>query len=303
MVTERPALTAATWSRLQTFLAVVDRGSVGSAAAALHVTPPAVSAAVSALEKELGATLFTKDGRGIRTTAAGTTFAHYARSMLGLLDEARSAVADAEKSTLRLGAVATASETVLPTLMASFVRSHPSVTLSLSVRPRDELFDELAHHELDVVLAGRPPRGSGLVTRGQRDNSLVLVGSPAWDCDPRTTTWLLRDAGSGTRETTDALLARLRPSPPVLTLGTQGAVIAAALVGLGVTLVHRDAVASQLVAGDLHEVTLTGTPLSRPWHLTTTHHPTAATTLFVRHVADEDQVGAEAFHLRNRPAG
>lgn len=68
---------AATWVRLQTFMAVYETGSVRVAAEALHVTPPAVSAAVTALESALGTTLFGKAGRGIVPTDAGETFAGY----------------------------------------------------------------------------------------------------------------------------------------------------------------------------------------------------------------------------------
>src|SRR5687767_2682008 len=97
--------TAATWGRLQTFLAVHETGSVRAAAEALHVTPPAVSAAIAALESALGTTLFTKAGRGIAPTDAGETFATYVRQLLGLLAEAAGAVHDADRGRVRIGAV------------------------------------------------------------------------------------------------------------------------------------------------------------------------------------------------------
>jgi DNA-binding transcriptional LysR family regulator len=255
---------AATWGRLQTFLAVYEGGSVRAAAESLHVTPPAVSAAISALEAALGAPLFAKAGRGIVPTDAGTTFAAYVRKILGLLAEAAGAVHEADRGRLRIGAVATASEYVLPRLMASFAEEHPHVELSLSVLPRDELFALAFDHAVDVVLAGRPPRGSGLVTRARRGNQLVLVGRPGMTADPLTTTWLLTGAGSGTRDTTMSLLTRLQAAPPLLTLGSSGAAVAAARQGLGVTLVHEEAVRGQLDSGDLAQYAVRGTPLSPP---------------------------------------
>lgn len=59
-----------------------------------------------------------------------------------------------------------------------------------------------------------------------------------------------------------------------LTLGSNGAVVAGAVAGLGVTLVSRDAVARQLAEGELVPVVLPGTPLRRPWHAVT-HRQTA----------------------------
>ena len=294
---------AVTWARLQSFLAVHETGSVRAAAETLHVTPPAISAAIAALEQALGVTLLDKAGRGILPTDAGETFAGYARKLLGLLAEAAGAVHEADRGRLRIGAVSTASEYVLPELMASFAAEHPHVELSLSVLPRDELFSRAADHAVDVVLAGRPPPGSGLVTRALRDNRLVLVGRPGLREDPLTTTWLLTALGSGTRDTTLSLLTRLQASPPLLTLGTAGAAVAAARQGLGVTLVHEQAARDPLDRGDLTTYAVPGTPLDRPWHLCTTSEPTAATRLFVRHLCDPGRVGAAAFHTRHRPKG
>jgi DNA-binding transcriptional LysR family regulator len=294
---------AATWARLQTFMTVYETGSVRAAAETLHVTPPAVSAAIAALESALGTTLFGKAGRGIVPTDAGHVFAAYVRKLLGLLAEAAGAAHDADRGRVRIGAVATASEYVLPRLMASFVRQYPHVKLSLSVLPRDELFPLAADHAVDVVLAGRPPRPSGLATRAQRANRLVLVGRLGLRDDPLTATWLLTGLGSGTRDTTLSLLARLQAAPPLLTLGTSGAAVAAAREGLGVTLVHEEAVRGQLDAGELTSYAVPGTPLDRPWHLCTTSEPTAATRLFLRHVCDPDRVGAAAFHTQHRPNG
>lgn len=299
--TDLPA--AATWARLQTFIAVYDGGSVRVAAESLHVTPPAVSAAISALESALGVPLFTKAGRGIVPTDAGDTFASYVRKLLGLLVEASGAVHDADRGRVRIGAVATASEYVLPPLIASFAREHPHVELSLSVLPRDELFALAADHHVDVVLAGRPPRGSGLITRARRPNRLLLVGRPGLEGDPLTTPWLLTAVGSGTRDTTLSLLNRLQAAPPLLTLGTSGAVVAAARQGLGVTLVHEEAVRGQVASGELTTYPLAGTPLVRPWHLCTSAEPTSATRLFVRHVSNEETVGEAGFHTRDRPKG
>lgn len=290
-----------TWARLQTFMIVYETGSVRAASETLHVTPPAVSAAIAALESTLGTALFSKSGRGIAPTDAGEIFAAYVRKILGLLTEAAGAVRDAERGRVRIGAVATASEYVLPQLMAPFVESHPQVDISLSVLPRDALFSLAADHGVDLVLAGRPPQGSGLVTRARQPNRLVLVGRPGLREDPLMITWLLTGLGSGTRDTTLSLLARLQAAPPHLTLGTSGAAVAAARQGLGLTLVHEAAVRQHLDTGELTEYSVPGVPLDRPWHLCTPSEPTAATRLFLDHVCDPSLLGSAAFHTAHRP--
>jgi LysR family transcriptional regulator, low CO2-responsive transcriptional regulator len=79
--------------------------------------------------------------------------------------------------------------------------------------------------------------------------------------------WLLREPGSGTRLSTEALLAELDITPPTLTVGSNGAIRESAAVGLGVTLVSRDAVAQELASGRLAEIRVPGTPLHRDWYL------------------------------------
>src|SRR4249920_1485071 len=92
-----------TLNQLRSFLAVADSGSV--------------SAAITALQKSLGVALVTPDGRGLRLTDAGASYAGYARRILGLLDEAgraAAAAADPERGELRIAAVTTAAEQIVP---------------------------------------------------------------------------------------------------------------------------------------------------------------------------------------------
>ena len=77
---------AVTLTQLSAFLAVVRQGSVTAAAEELVVTQPSVSAAVSALERELGVGLTERVGRGLQPTAAGRAYVPYAADTLGLLE-------------------------------------------------------------------------------------------------------------------------------------------------------------------------------------------------------------------------
>ena len=115
---------------------------------------------------------------------------------------------------------------------------------------------------------------------------LVVVAAPgvARDFDPSRTTWLMREEGSGTRETCEALLGALDADPPTLTLGSNGAVVAGAAAGLGVTLVSRDAVRGLLAAGEVTEVAVPQTPMRRPWHAVTYPRASAATEVMVAHL-------------------
>lgn len=291
-------------SRLQTFLAIVESGSAKGAAARLSVTESAVSASLAALHREVGVTLFERSGRGLRLTEAGRLFADYARRILGLMEESVAAArqgVSANRGRLRLGAVTTAGEYLVPGLLASFRREYPHVHVTLDIGVRDRILSLLADHQLDVVIAGRALPGLRLETRATRANSLIVVAAPTMRSDLTTSTWLLREAGSGTRDATRALLESLQLNPPILALGSHGAVVASAVLGLGITVVSADAVAHHLREGDLVRVAVRGTPLKRPWHALTTSAPTATTRLFLAHLTDPAAAGDLAFHPR-RPA-
>jgi len=284
--------------KLENFLAVVETGSARAAAQRLSVTESAVSASLAALHKEVGVALFERQGRGLALTEAGRIFAGYARRILGLLDEgvaAARAGSGTEGGLVRLGTVATAGEYLVPGLLASFRRRYPRVEMTLDVGVRDRVFALLADHRLDVVIAGRPLPGRGLVSRATRANRLIVVAAAGQVPDLSSVTWLLREPGSGTRDTTLALIDSLQIEPPVLALGSHGAVVASAALGLGVTLVSADAVAAQLLRGELAPVPCQGTPLDRPWHATTGQAPTSAARLFLRHLTDDEQAGQLAF--------
>jgi DNA-binding transcriptional LysR family regulator len=284
----------ATEARLRAFLTVAETGSVRAAAERLVVSESAVSSAVTALTAEVGVPMVERQGRGLRLTVAGHTFAGYARTILGLQQEALAAArshGDPGHGRLRVAAVTTAGEHVLPPLLASFLQRYPGIDLALDVGTREQVWAMLAAHEADLVIAGRPPRSLEVAIRAVRRNELIVVGSPDLPLPSGVlgARWLMREPGSGTRATCEALLAGLDVDPPSLALGSNGAVIAGAVARLGVTLVSRDAVRGQLDAGELIPLTVPHTPLVRPWRVLTYPHAAAAAELLVSHLLEQDE--------------
>ncbi len=274
-----------TLNQLRTFLAVAETGSVRAAAEELVVTQAAVSASLGALQKSLALQLLSPEGRGLRLTKAGQEYARYVGKILGLLDEAHRAAAsaaDPERGELRIGAVTTAAEQIVPGLLRGFRRLHPDIGVLLEAGNRERVGSLLDHHQVDLLLGGRPEPGWDVEVHAVRAHQLVVVASPELAAGAATAgllpwlarqTWLLREQGSGTRATTEALLAELGLAPLTLTVGSNGAIRESASVGLGVTLVSRDAAAAELAAGRLTELAVPGTPLHRDWYLVA--HPGA----------------------------
>ncbi|MGH3533548.1 MAG: LysR family transcriptional regulator, partial [Pseudonocardiaceae bacterium] len=143
-------------ARLRALVELADAGSVRGAAERLVVTESAISSAVSCLSAEVGVALIDRNGRGVRLTRAGLRYTEYARRILGLHDEAVQAArgeADPERGSIRLAAVTTAGELLIPALLASFHAEHPGVVCKLEVASRTCVWPMLSRHEADVVVA------------------------------------------------------------------------------------------------------------------------------------------------------
>jgi DNA-binding transcriptional LysR family regulator len=268
-----------TFGQLRTFVAVAREGSVRRAASLLVVTEPSVSAALAALKRELGVDLVERVGRGIRLTPAGQELAGYAEQILGLADRAARAVKETAGGPghLRLVAVTTAGEYVLPPLIAAFRESRPRVRVSLEVTNRSDAVARLRDHGADLAVGGRPQPEQGIAGEVFLDNRLIVIGPRDHPLAGRNAapvaalsgeTWLLREPGSGTRAATEEFLEGAGIEPrAIMTIGSNGAIRQAAAVGLGLTLISEHAVADDLVSGRVVRIRVRGTPLERPWYV------------------------------------
>ncbi|GAA2400235.1 LysR family transcriptional regulator [Nonomuraea africana] len=142
--------------RLRTLRAVADHGTVTAAAAALHLTPSAVSQQLGALEHEVGHRLFARDGRGIRLTAVGRIMLAHADEVLAQLERAEAEVA--AYTTGSAGEVSVASfATAISAVLAPAVRELRVSAPALKIRVLDAEGDRgltmLLDDEADLTIA------------------------------------------------------------------------------------------------------------------------------------------------------
>ncbi len=265
-----------TVTQLGAFLAVVRGGSVTAAADELVVTQPSVSSAIAALGKELGCEIFTRAGRGIRLTEAGSAFAPYAADVIGLLQDGRQAAREAAQVAgrrLQIAAVTTAAESFVPPLMRAFGDQHPEIELTLAVGNRQTVLERVRSHAADVAISGKPPDDARLISEPLIDNEIACItapddptrAGPVQAAELADRVWLLREPGSGTRTLVEQFLTDRGLSPATLTLGSNGAIKQAARVGLGISLLSRAAVEAELTSGRLGELDLQDGPERRSW--------------------------------------
>ncbi|MDD2869328.1 LysR family transcriptional regulator [Neomegalonema sp.] len=162
---------------LEIFRLVAERGSVTQAARELGRAPSNVTGRIRQLEEELGAALFSREGKKMTLTHEGRVFLSYARRLLTLETEARLAVGPAEgrDSVLRLGAMESTAASRLPPALARFNAARPRISVRLKMGSTLELVDWVLAGELDCALVARPPQEIGGLPEADR-----LAGEPVF---------------------------------------------------------------------------------------------------------------------------
>lgn len=121
--------------QLRTFLTIVDRGGVSRAAEHLHITQPSVSKVVRSIEQAVGMTLFEKQGRTLKLTAAGAVLHRHARAAVA---EFRAGAAELDvlnenrAELVRVAAIPAAMSLMLPKTIARLLKYRPSVQVLLN---------------------------------------------------------------------------------------------------------------------------------------------------------------------------
>lgn len=141
---------------IQYFLAVAQHQGFTKAAAALHVSQPALSQQVRQLEESLGTQLFDRSGRKTRLTDAGEVYLRYALRAAQELQEGQRAihdVGDLSRGTLRIAVTPTFTTYLVGPLLEAFHRRYPNITLSLHEVAQEAMESQLLVDELDVGIA------------------------------------------------------------------------------------------------------------------------------------------------------
>lgn len=148
-----------TLKQLEYFRAVAETGSFSAASAQLHVSPSAVAASITDLERRLTTQLFVRrKAHGVALTAAGSHVLSKARSLLSEAAELELVGgdhADRLAGPVAVGCYSTLAATLLPNLLDGFTRRHPDVALSFVDGGMDELVPMMKQAALDLLLTYR----------------------------------------------------------------------------------------------------------------------------------------------------
>lgn len=259
---------------LRIFCLVARHQSFTRAAEEAGLTRPAVSQIIKQMEQQYGVPLLTRSTRQVALTPAGETLVAHAERVLAAYGELEAAMAGARagaRITLVVGASTLPGESLLPRVLAAFRRVHPDVEVQVRVGNTEQILQMVRGGQVSIGLVGQAVADATLDSQPVAADEIVLALPPGVRLpDPlplaklKELPLVCREAGSATRNTTQAVLAQhgvaYQSLPLVAELGSPEAVKAAVRNGMGAAFLSR----SQIAPGELHFVRLAGVDLSRP---------------------------------------
>jgi DNA-binding transcriptional LysR family regulator len=142
---------------LESFITVVEHGSIAEAARRLNLTSAAVAQRIRALEHEIGAQLLSRSGRTVRPTEAGAKIIDRSRHFVQEVRDLKAIATDETYAgELRLGAVATALNGLLPDILAALAKKYPLLGVYVAPGTSESLYPQVLNGELDAAILVEP---------------------------------------------------------------------------------------------------------------------------------------------------
>ncbi|MEK6742211.1 MAG: selenium metabolism-associated LysR family transcriptional regulator [Nitrospirota bacterium] len=257
--------------KLRVFCAVAETKSFSKASELIHLTQPAVSLQIQAMEELYETRLFDRSGNSINLTPAGEILYKRAKEILALYAEAQhniSEITGAIKGSLSIGASSTIGNYLLPHIIAAFKKKVPQVNISLVVNNTKVITERLNAGEIDIALVEGDVSKQRFSVETLISDELVVIMSPAHPWAERRSLsaieltkepLILREEGSGTRQIILKHLEehgiKLDQLKIALVMGSTEAIKGAVEEGLGVSIMSGWAVRKWLKQGLLKATT------------------------------------------------
>ncbi|CCO09301.1 selenium metabolism-associated LysR family transcriptional regulator [Desulforamulus hydrothermalis] len=268
---------------LQTFIIVAEKKNLSLAAQEIHITQPAISKQLSALESHFGAALVERKGRGISLTPAGEVFYRHAREIVDLINRAERDIRQMSgeiRGRMIVWASTIPGHYILPPIIGAFKKEYPDVQLVLQIGDSKEAIRKLLEESAHLAAVGMMPNNKRVEGVKFFSDELVVIVPPEHPLAARPEIYLQelakyplvwRETGSGTRSVVESYLARGGLTPDklniALELGSTGAVITAVEAGAGLSVVSRWAVLKEQALRKIVTIKIKDYPMQRDLYL------------------------------------
>lgn len=168
------------WNRARAFLVTAEEGSLSAAAKALGMTQPTLGRQVSALQDELGVTLFERAGKGLTLTPSGLELVEHVRAMgeaASRMSLSASGQSQAIEGPVCISATEVAAVYDLPPVVAKLRKIAPGITIEIVA---SNAISDLRRREADIAIRAMRPTDPALIARKVRDETAELFATPAY---------------------------------------------------------------------------------------------------------------------------
>jgi DNA-binding transcriptional LysR family regulator len=247
-----------TFEQLKIFLEVAQHLHFTKAAEILFLTQPAVSAAIQRLEEQYEVKLFERTGRRVELTEAGKFLQQEAQTILdqvSLTERGLREFTNLKRGNLKLGASLTTGNYWLPSLISRFKRQHSGIQISCHLNNTEAIISGTVSGQFDLGLVAGIVQPDNIDSLTQQvvgyDRLQVIVGCthPWFErttvslTDLLTASWVMREAGSGTRQQFEQKLRTFGIDPSKLIIQIEmssGEMVKAAVEeGAGITAISE----------------------------------------------------------------
>ncbi|MDI6890822.1 MAG: selenium metabolism-associated LysR family transcriptional regulator [Thermodesulfovibrionales bacterium] len=254
--------------KLKVFCTVAETGSFSKTSEIIHLTQPAVSLQVQALEEIYETKLFDRSSSKVTLTPAGEVLYKYAKEILTLYVSAEKVIGEMTglaKGSITIGGGSTIGNYLLPSVITDFRKAHPKIKIHLFVGNMQRIIELLNSGNINLGLIEGDVKKQKIVVEKLISDELFLIVPSYHPWAKRNEVsvaelidepFIFREAGSGTRQTIEKFLARHGITPQgmkvSMVLGSTEAIKDAVENGLGISIISRWAARKESRYGTLH---------------------------------------------------
>ena len=264
--------------QLEVFLATARHQNITRAAEELAMSQSAASGSLKDLEQQFSVQLFDRIGKRLQLSELGQQLRPQAENLLSQARDFEQALSGGDVvGRLHIGATLTIGNYLAVRMIADFRRRFPDADVSLSVANTETIVRQVADFELDMGLIEGELNHPDLQALHWRDDELVVFAAPhhalakAGDLDDKTLAslpWIVRERGSGTRQTFERAMHGLLPDLRIsMELQHTEAIKRAVEAGLGVGCLSRISLTEAFRRGSLVPLSVPGRDFSRGLYL------------------------------------
>lgn len=266
-----------TLRHLQVFLAVAKEQSISKAARALSLSQSATSASIQELESRYNIQLFDRTAKRLRLNQFGESMRIKAQSLMSHAQEFDLELSGQDQQiNLKVGASLTIGNYLAAKYLAVYINQFPAAKIELQVGSTPDVISKMLNFELDVGLIEAELHHEDLTLVPWREDKMVSFCRPDHPLaakallsnkDLLSAAWILRESGSGHRQTFDRSMQGLLPDLNVkLELSNNEAIKNSVKSGLGVGCLSEIAIADEIEQGTLVPLKINNRPMNRKFY-------------------------------------